>query len=243
MTLLYSFLNAEPAPLPERITVDGATRTDPNSFTEEELTKAGYAGPFDKPSYDPETQIIQWQSTEYAVLNLAPQQIEENRMKRIRAAANYSGFWQALSGSELYQKLRTAAASDLQANMLVTELIAALADARLGTPNEAVIANAMTELLELVRLSLEDLDALYFALNANGLYELFPIEGYTPPAPPEPPAQPEPALGSAPEPALDSASEPEPVIDFGSFDGVTSGGVVTGDALFGAEGEDTLALG
>lgn len=183
MTLLYSFLNQEPQPLPERIVVDGVTRTDHDSFTKEELKRAGYTGPFTRPSYDPETQVVQWYKDHYEVLNLAPQQLEENRMKRIRAAANYSGFWKALSGSNLYQKLRTAAASDLQANMLVTELIAALMDARLGTPNETVIGTAMAELLSLVNLPLEDLDALYFALNANGLYELFPIEGYTPPAP------------------------------------------------------------
>jgi hypothetical protein len=207
MTLLYSFLNQEPAPLPERITVDGATRTDHDSFTEKELKRAGYTGPFSKPSYDPETQVVQWYSDHYEVLNLAPQQLEENRMERVRANANYAGFWKALSGSDLYQKLRAAAASDLQANMLVTELIGALLDARFGTPNEAVIANAMKELLTLVRLPLEDLDALYFALNANGLYELFPMEGYTPPAAPEP--SPEPSPESSPEPA----GEDIPVVD------------------------------
>lgn len=186
MTLLYSFLNQEPTPLPNRLELDGVTRTDPNTFTEEELARAGYTGPFTKPSYDPETQIVQWYKDHYEVLNLAPQQIEEDRMKRVRANANYSGFWKALMGGGLYQKLRAAAAADLEANMLVTELIAALTDARLGTPNESVIGNAMGELLKLMRLPLEDLDGLYFALNANGLYELFPIEGYTPPAPPEP---------------------------------------------------------
>ena len=52
-----------------------------------------------------------------------------------------------------------------------------------------------------MQLPADDLDALYAALKANGLYELFPIPGYVEP---EPPAEPEPA------PAPESAPEPAP---------------------------------
>ena len=56
MALLYSLLNAEPAPLPQRLKINGVTRTDSSSFTAEELNQAGYTGPFQKPSCDPATQ-------------------------------------------------------------------------------------------------------------------------------------------------------------------------------------------
>lgn len=248
MTLLYSLLNAEPAPLPEKILVDGVTRTDPNSFTPEEIEKAGYEGPFTKPSYDPETQVVQWYGDRYAVLNLAPQEVEARRLAKIRAAADYRGFWKALIASSVYQTLRAAAAADLGANMLVTELIAALGDAKAGDPNEAVIGAAMQELLSAVSLPVEELDALYFALKAYGLDELFPIPGYTPP---EPPAEPPAAVEPAPivdEPSADAVLPGDdtivinPIVDGASADFATSGGMVTGSSLYGGDGVDTLSF-
>ena len=181
-------------------------------------------------------------------------------MAKVRAAANYRGFWQALLGSSVYQTLRMAAAADLGANMLVTELIAAFADAKLGEPNEQVIGAAMEELLASMQLPADDLDALYAALKANGLYELFPIPGYVEP---EPPAEPEPAPASETNPELTveesvvitepTIEDPEPAeeetitfsagttsagIDFG----VSSGGFVSSGDILGSSGEDTIIL-
>lgn len=237
MTQLYSFQGGEPQELPFRIVVDGNTRTDPSTFTQEELLNAGYVGPFEKPAFDPKTQVLVWVNGDYEVQNLAPQEIEARRMARIRANANYRGFWQAFVGSAVYEKLRIAAATDLGANMLVTELVAALGDAKIGAPNEQVIGNAMIELLGAVALEPAELDSLYFALSANGLYELFPIPGYEPPAAPEP--DPTPEITPAPEVVIGSSVEPEPVI---SEDFVTSGAVFSSDAVISSEGEDTLVL-
>jgi hypothetical protein len=260
MALLYSLLNGEPGPLPKRLKIDGVTRTDTSSFTAAELDRAGYTGPFQKPSFDPDTQIVRWEGDRYFVLDLAPQEVETRRIAKVRAAANYRGFWQALLGSSVYQTLRMAAAADLGANMLVTELIAAFADAKLGEPNEQVINAAMEELLASMQLPADDLDALYAALKANGLYELFPIPGYVEP---EPPAEPEPAPTPAPAPAPapeepvvitePTIEDPEPAeeetitfsagttsagIDFGT----SSGGFVSGGDVLGSSGEDTILL-
>jgi len=256
MALLYSLLNGEPGPLPKRLKIDGVTRTDASSFTAAELDRAGYTGPFQKPAYDPETQVLRWDRDRYSVLDLAPQELEARRMAKVRAAADYRGFWRALLGSSVYQTLRMAAAADLGANMLVTELIAAFADAKLGEPNEQVIGAAMEELLASMQLPADDLDTLYAALKANGLYELFPIPGYVEP---EPPAEPEPA--PTPEPIVEEPvviTEPtiedsEPVeeetitfsagttsagIDFGT----SSGGLVSSGDILGSSGEDTIIL-
>lgn len=252
MALLYSLLNGEPGPLPKRLKIDGVTRTDPSSFTAEELNRAGYTGPFQKPSFDADTQIVRWEGDRYSVLNLAPQEIEARKVAKAKAAADYRGFWKALLSSPVYQTLRMAAAADLGANMLVTELIAALSDAKLGDPNETVIGAAMKELLESLNLPADDLDALYAALKAYGLYELFPIPGYVEP---EPPAEPEPS--PAPEepvvitePTVES-TEPaeEETITFdagttsGGIDlGTTSGGIIDSGFVAGASGEDTIVL-
>lgn len=70
---LYSLNNARPAPLPWRITLpSGFTRTDPSTFTEEELQAAGYTGPYIEPPFDPATQQLNWDGTGYLVEPLPP---------------------------------------------------------------------------------------------------------------------------------------------------------------------------
>lgn len=71
--MLYSFNNARPEPLPFRITLpSGFTRTDPSSFTEEEISAAGFTGPYVEPSYDPTTQQLLWTDGGYSVQPLPP---------------------------------------------------------------------------------------------------------------------------------------------------------------------------
>ena len=61
LTKLYSFNNEEPTLLPHRIQLsDGTTRTDSSTFTEEQLTNAGFSGPYEKPDYDENLQEIIW---------------------------------------------------------------------------------------------------------------------------------------------------------------------------------------
>ena len=61
MTILYSHNTARPEPLPFRITLpNGFTRTDPSTFTEDEITAAGFSGPYTEPAYDPATEQLEW---------------------------------------------------------------------------------------------------------------------------------------------------------------------------------------
>lgn len=249
MALLYSLLNAEPGPLPKRLKINGVTRTDSSSFTAEELNQAGYTGPFQKPSCDPTTQIVVWQGNDYAVLDLADSEIEKRRLDAVKAGADYRGFWRALLASPAYQTLRTAAAADLTANMLVTELIAALSDAKLGEPNEEIIGSAMQELLEELVLPADEVEMLYFALKGNGLYELYPIPGFVEPEP-EPAPEPEaPVVITDPidEPAPEEEEEETITFDSGTTSGgidygTTSAGVVSSGDILGSEGEDTVVF-
>ena len=58
---LYSLHGSRPQPLPFRITLpNGFTRTDPSTFTEEEITNAGFTGPYVEPPYDPATERLDW---------------------------------------------------------------------------------------------------------------------------------------------------------------------------------------
>ena len=73
MTLLYSHNGDRPQPLPFRITMpDGFTRTDPSTFTDEEITAAGFTGPYTEPVYDRETEQLNWIDNTFVVVAKPP---------------------------------------------------------------------------------------------------------------------------------------------------------------------------
>jgi hypothetical protein len=60
--MLYSYKSQYPKEIPFRIKLsNGMTRTDPSTFTTEEITDAGYTKVSDKPIADA-TQIVEWNS-------------------------------------------------------------------------------------------------------------------------------------------------------------------------------------
>ena len=62
-TDLYSLDGGKPIPLPNRIRLsNGFTKTDVTTFTADELTAAGYEGPFNIEEYDPERYVPEWDS-------------------------------------------------------------------------------------------------------------------------------------------------------------------------------------
>ena len=73
MTLLYSHNGDRPQPLPFRITLpNGFTRTDPSTFTEDEIGAAGFSGPYTEPAYDPATQQLDWIDGAFVVIAKPP---------------------------------------------------------------------------------------------------------------------------------------------------------------------------
>ena len=71
--MLYSINNARPAPLPFRIRLsNGFTRTEPDTFTAEEIADAGYVGPYTEPEYNPATEQLLWVDGEYVIEALPP---------------------------------------------------------------------------------------------------------------------------------------------------------------------------
>ena len=68
MNNLYSLNNTWPQELPFRVVLaDGTTRTDPSSFSVDELTAWGYTGPFDQPTFDQYNEILEWSGTAFSV--------------------------------------------------------------------------------------------------------------------------------------------------------------------------------
>jgi len=63
ITGLYSHMGQEPRELPHEILLsDGRSRTDRESFTEEEIKDAGFSGPYEAPQYDANTEMLVWDS-------------------------------------------------------------------------------------------------------------------------------------------------------------------------------------
>ena len=71
--MLYSFRQQRPAPLPALIRLsDGRPRTDPASFTAEEILDAGYVGPYAEPAYNAATEQLLWMDGVYVIEALPP---------------------------------------------------------------------------------------------------------------------------------------------------------------------------
>jgi hypothetical protein len=70
--MLYSLHGARPAPLPFRIHVGGTTRTDPTTFTEDEVAAAGFTGPYTEPAYHTTTEQLDWADGAYVISALPP---------------------------------------------------------------------------------------------------------------------------------------------------------------------------
>ena len=72
MPTLYSLNGAAPTPLPFRITLaNGFTRTDPSTFTEDEIAEAGYVL-IEQQEYDPATQALNWNGASFDVVDIPP---------------------------------------------------------------------------------------------------------------------------------------------------------------------------
>jgi hypothetical protein len=68
MSTLYSLHATTPAPLPHRIRfADGSTRTDRATFMPDELERAGYTGPYERPECNPKLETIDWDGTQFLV--------------------------------------------------------------------------------------------------------------------------------------------------------------------------------
>ena len=152
-----------PQPLPFRIKLsNGFTRTDPETFTEAELTDAGYTGPFTPPEYDSETQRLSWVNGEYLIVELFVDELDEEGQVVKTAAevqaeyqlaqaylamknADYVGFWATLIRSDVYAAIKFNAKTDLAANVLATELIALLGDAKAGNVDVEALQQGIWE--------------------------------------------------------------------------------------------------
>lgn len=86
--MLYSLNKAEPKELPFKIYLsDGKERTDPSSFTDDEIADAGYVFAGFAPAHDSTTQKATWNGTEWVISNKTAEELQaekDNLWKEIR---------------------------------------------------------------------------------------------------------------------------------------------------------------
>jgi hypothetical protein len=170
--LFFSYHNGIPAPLP--LPLQGASL--------ESLFDIGYSGPFPAPVFDARRQEAQWTGSEWQIVDLSAEQLLQRDHVRLLGRANWTGFSEALMGSTSYQKARAAAATSLQANVDCTELIAFLADARIGRPYIAGINTCFASIDNELDLTEEDKAELYQLGQNFSLSTFLIVPNYEPPS-------------------------------------------------------------
>ena len=150
---LYSYEGKNPERLPHRIRLDnGETRTSLNELSKEELNALGFFGPIDSPSltFDENTQKLQWNETEYIIVDLTEEESHEIKVKQI-ANTDYVAFWDELIKTKFYKKIRFLSTNSLQINTICTEIASLFNDAKSKFGN----ANQIQKYINIIFLSLE----------------------------------------------------------------------------------------
>lgn len=81
--MLYSYKNGYPDHIPYRIRLSsGLTRTDPSTFTLDEILDAGFVEVTDPPSIT-ETQVLEWTGTAWSVRDKTAEEISTDLNTRI----------------------------------------------------------------------------------------------------------------------------------------------------------------
>jgi len=113
-TALYSYQGAEPQLLPHEIHYTEGWggvnfRQGVESFTDEELARAGYTGPFVKPEFNAEIETQEWSSEEQNwVTTPIPDEVFWNRLRDRRNALLNSTDWIAIKAKETSTNVPTA---------------------------------------------------------------------------------------------------------------------------------------
>ena len=78
--MLYSFNKNEPKELPFKIYLsNGRVRTDPSTFTDEEITDAGYVFAGFPPPHETATQKATWNGTAWVISNKTDEELQAEK--------------------------------------------------------------------------------------------------------------------------------------------------------------------
>ena len=159
-------------------------RTDLPELTDEELNDLGWKGPIQMPptpgtsfythSYEWNTETREFDATE----------VDEFEKRR---RVDYKRFWDILlngtpnedgtvSGGSVYQKIKSEAKLSLGVNVLATEFITLLSDARQGDANVEKIQESLTEMVTSISFTTEELAELQQIFTKTGMFAVYSLQ-------------------------------------------------------------------
>jgi len=148
-------------------------RTDLLDLTDEELNALGWKGPIQMPptpgtsyythNYEWNKETREFDATE----------VDEFE-KIIRV--DYKRFWDSLLDSSVYQTIKSEAKLSLEANVLATEFIALLSDAKQGNANITKIQESLTEIVTSISFTAEELAKLQQIFMESGMFAVYSLQ-------------------------------------------------------------------
>ena len=152
---------------------EDALRYDLPDKTDDELVALGWKKVAD-PSYETNgaaffSHSYEWNSEtrEYDATEL--QNFEKERR------VNYDMFWNALLDTDVYTTMKTAASSALAANVLLTEFIALLDDAKRGFANVTKMQASISGILAGITFSADELAELQTLFDSTGMTAVYTL--------------------------------------------------------------------
>ena len=194
MSKLYSPPSRNyPQELPDRWRFeDGTVRTDLQELSDVELEALGWHGPITMPediedtSYYTHDYIWNRETLSFVVVEVD----EYSKRKRV----DYKKFWNSLvngvsvestdengeptfvtTGGIAYQKIKDTAKVSLEANVIATEFIALLSDAKSGDANVEKIQEVLLEILSTISFTDEELAEIQKAFTVSGMFAIYTL--------------------------------------------------------------------
>ena len=157
---------AEPQAIPDywRESPSSPPVTNLPDLTDEELNSLGWKGPFfNNFVYNKNRQKIVWnrETREYNT-------VEIDNITKIKLI-NYLEFWNLLLDSFVYTRLKNLSKESLEVNVLLTEFIALISDAKSGNANIQKIQDSILDLLDVSNFTEEELVQIYNIFVETGM--------------------------------------------------------------------------
>ena len=149
---------------------DGTVREDLQTLSDAELLELGWQGPITMPR-DYFSNDYEWNSETLSFDAVEIDQLEKE------SRVCYQWFWDELLDAAAYQRIRTEAKTSLPANVLATEFISLMSDARRGPEyaNPTKIQACLTEILSTISFTTEELTELQQIFNDSGMSAIYTL--------------------------------------------------------------------
>lgn len=165
--LNYSYSGNYPEELPD-YWKNGDEIKNLQELSNEELQILGWYGPIDMP-----TNFYEY-TYEWNPNTLSFDSIElEHYQKRMNI--DYNAFWRSFVRSNAYLKIKSEASKNLEMNVLVTEFISLISDAKNKKPDEILIQNCINEIILKMSLSPEDFLEVQEIFINSGMFTVYTL--------------------------------------------------------------------